>query len=198
MTIQYSELQLDALRELANIGSGNAATALSNMLARPVEIAVPSASAVPLAEAVDAVGDAEAIVTGVTIAVSGDLDALVLLVFTPDQAAALCRMLGVEPDSEWGASALGEVGNILGCSYINALGSMAGMALEPSPPETVADMLGAIVSTALVAGVQATDLTLLLDSKLEVEGTACSFAFVFVPAARGVAELLERLGVGGS
>lgn len=196
MTIQYSELQLDALRELANIGSGNAATALSNMLGRTIDIAVPAANAVTLAEAVDGVGDPGEIVTGVLIAVDGDLPALVLLVFTPEQAAALCGLLGVESGGEWGVSALGEVGNILGCSYITALSALTGFDLEPSPPQTVDDMLGAIVSTALVAGAQATDLALLLDSKMDVEGTECSFAFIFVPASDRVPSLLDALGVG--
>lgn len=197
MTIQYSELQLDALGELANIGSGNAATALSMMLGREVAITVPSAKAAQLADAVDAIGDPAELVSGVVISVSGELEALVLLVLTPDQAEALCALLGVECDSEVGLSALGEVGNILGGSYLTALGAMTGMALEPSPPQTVVDMLGAIVSTALVAGLDSTDLALLLDSRLSVDGSSCSFAFLFVPAADGVVELLRRLGVGG-
>ena len=195
MTTHYSELQLDALRELANIGSGNAATALSTMLGRPINISVPSAFAVPLAEAVETVGPADLEVTGVVIPVEGDLEALVLLVFTPAEAATLCRLLGVEPDTDVGVSALAEVGNILGCSYIGGLAALAGLDMSPHPPETIVDMLGAILSSALVTGVQASDLALLLDSKLEIEGEACSFVFVFVPDEAGVAGLLQRLGV---
>jgi chemotaxis protein CheC len=195
VTIQYSEMQLDALRELSSIGSGNAATSLSKLLGRPVEIAVPTANAVPLAEAVEAVGPADELVTGVVIPVSGGLEALVLLVFSPEDAAGLCGLLGVSVDDELGVSALGEVGNILGCSYIGALAGLTGISLDPSPPECVSDMLGAIVATVLTAGVHSTDLALLLDSKMEIEGAACSFAFVFVPDAEGVIALLERLGV---
>ena len=196
MTTNYSELQLDALREAANIGSGNAATALSNLLGRPIGLSVPDAKALPLADAVDELGDPESFVTGVVIVVGGDLDALVLLVFTPAEAAALCELLGVEAESDWGISALGEVGNILGCSYITALGGLTGMSILPSPPETASDMLGAIVSTALVAGLESSDLAIILDSKLEVGGTESSFGFLFIPAVRGVAQLLDRLGVG--
>jgi chemotaxis protein CheC len=196
VTTNYSDLQLDALREAGNIGSGNAATALSNLLGRPIGISVPDARALPLADAVDELGDPESFVTGVLITVGGDLDALVLLVFTPEEAAALCALLGVEMDSEWGSSALGEVGNILGCSYITALGTLTGMTVTPRPPETVSDMLGAIVSTALVAGLESSDVAIIMDSKLDVGGTASSFGFLFIPAVRGLADLLDRLGVG--
>ena len=68
-----TELQLDALRELANIGSGNASTSLAAMVGRPIHVSVPRALALPLADAVEAVGDAEDTVTGVALGVLGDL-----------------------------------------------------------------------------------------------------------------------------
>jgi chemotaxis protein CheC len=196
VTVQYSDLQLDALRELANIGSGSAATSLSNLLGLPVDISVPSSSALSLGDAVDAVGPPDAIVTGVVIPVFGDLDGVVLLIFAPAEAATLCGLLGVDPADPVALSALGEVGNILGCAYVGALGTLAGMELEPRPPECVEDMLGAIVSTVLVAGVETNGLALMLDSKMEIEGVECSFAFVFVPDSTAVQELLTRLEVG--
>src|SRR5215210_1434950 len=139
-------MQLDALREVANIGSGNAATALASMLGLPVELAVPSAAALPLAEAVDAAGPAEQVVSSVTLPVFGDMDALVLLLFPTGDAATLCGLLGVDADAdpEMALSALGEIGNILGSSYVGALEAMTGLALEPRPPQTVTDMVGAI------------------------------------------------------
>ena len=191
----YTEMQLDALRELANIGSGTAATALSAMLGRPVDISVPSARALPLAEAVEAVGDAEAEVTGVVLPVFGSIDAIVLLVFSPESAATLVRLLGVDPDDEMAASALCEIGNIVGCSYIGAFAAMTGLALEPSPPSLATDMLGAIVTSVLAGAALETDVALLLDSALTVEGEECSFGFMLVPTADGVHELLTCLGM---
>jgi chemotaxis protein CheC len=193
----YSDLQLDALRELANIGSGTAATALSTMLGRAIDVSVPSAVALPLAEAVDAVGAAESVVTAVALPIFGDLEAIVVLLFKPEDASAICGLLGVEADSEWGLSALGEIGNILGSSYVGALGSMTGLTMEPRPPETVSDMLGAIVASVLSVNTESTSLALLLDSDLIVEGAECSFSFMLVPTPEGVDDLLNRLGVGG-
>jgi chemotaxis protein CheC len=193
----YTELQLDALRELANIGSGTASTALSSMIGRSIDVSVPNARVLSFADAVDAAGPAEATVTSVVIPIFGDMDALVLLVFNDHDAEALCGLLGVEAGTEWGLSALGEVGNILGTSYVNALGQMTGLEMEPRPPQTATDMLSAIVATVLAAGAGASDVALMLDSDLIVEGESCSLSFMLVPEENGVNELLVRLGVGG-
>ncbi len=192
----YTELQLDAMRELANIGSGQAATALASMLGKEVELSVPRALALPLADAVDAVGPAEKTVSSVVLPIFGDIDALVLLLFPTDDAATLCGLLGVEAGTEVGDSAIGEIGNILGTSYINALASMAGLAIEPKPPHVVTDMLGAIVASLLSQTVGETDSALVLDTGLAVAGVQCELSFLMLPTTGGIAELLGRLGVG--
>jgi chemotaxis protein CheC len=192
---QYTELQLDALRELANIGSGTASTALSGMLGRSVDISVPKAQALPFAEAVEAAGDAETEVTGIVLGIVGEMQGTVLLLVPPADADAMCRMLGVEPDDEFALSALGEIGNIVGTSYINALASMTGIEIEPTPPATATDMLGAIVESVLAGAAMSGDVALLLDSNLVVEGEDCSISFLLVPDQGGVELLLSRLGL---
>jgi chemotaxis protein CheC len=192
----YSDLQIDALRELANIGSGTAATALSGMLGRPVDISVPNPLLLPLNDAVDAVGTGDAEVTGVAIGIVGDLDATVLMLFTPETEAVLCPLLGVEAQTEIALSALQEIGNILGASYTGALGMMTGLELEPTPPQGAKDMLAAIVASVLLAPGEDREAVLLLDSDLTVEGgDECSPSFMFIPSAGGVNELLARLGL---
>jgi chemotaxis protein CheC len=193
---QFSDLQLDALRELANIGSGTASTALSSMLSRSVDISVPTAAALPFADAVEAVGPAERVVTGVVIGVHGDMTATVLLLLGDGDAATLCGLLGVDPADELAASAVGEIGNIVGASYINALSAMTGLTLEPEPPQSATDMLAAIVATVLAGRATGDDIALVLDSDLTVEGEDCSISFLLVPSSGGVQELLTRLGLG--
>jgi chemotaxis protein CheC len=195
VSTQYTELQLDALRELANIGSGTASTALSAMLGRSVDISVPKAQALPFAEAVDAAGPAEQDITGIVLGIVGEMNGTVLLLVPPADADALCRMLGVEPDDEYALSALGEIGNIVGTSYINALASMTGMDIEPTPPATATDMLGALVASVLAGQAHAGDVALMLDSNLLVEGEDCSVSFLLVPDQGGVDLLLSRLGL---
>jgi chemotaxis protein CheC len=192
----YSELELDALRELANIGSGTAATALSQMLARTIDVSVPTALALPLHEAVETVGDAELVVTGVVLPVFGDLDGLTVLLFEEHDANRVCELLGVDPGSDFAVSALAEIGNILCSSYLGAIVSMTGLRIEPGPPQTACDMLGAIVESVLAIGAQSNDVALLLDSDIRIEGEESSFTFMLVPSAAGVAELLARLGLG--
>ena len=192
---RYSELQLDALRELANIGSGNAATALSSLLGRPIEVSVPSALALPFADAIDAIGAPDQEVVAVALPLTADVPGTVLMLFAPEDAATLCGLLGVDADSELGRSALGEIGNILGSSYVGALATMTGLRLEPHPPLTTSDMLGAVVAAVLAESAGESDLALLLDSDLFVEGERCAFTFMLVPDAGGVAVLLATLGL---
>jgi chemotaxis protein CheC len=195
--MELNDMQLDGLREISNIGSGTAATALSSMLGLTVDLNVPRALALELADAVDAVGHPEDAATAVVLGVFGDLEATVVLLFDPESAATVCTLLGVDPaDTEMALSALGEVGNILGSSYVGAMGQMAGLDLEPQPPVAIADMLGAIVASALASTAADTDLALLLDSEMKVEGAECKFGVLFVPSAEGVGLLLAGLGLG--
>jgi chemotaxis protein CheC len=189
-------MQLDALRELANIASGTAATALSQMLGREVEISVPRALALPLADAVDACGPADATVSGVVIPLEGDISGLVLLLIPTEHSEKLCRLLGVEPGSEVGDSALCEIGNILGTSYLNGLAAMTGMYLGPCPPHLATDMLGAIVVSLLAQTAGHSDTALVLDSELDLADEPCSISFLMLPTAGSVTALLTPLGLG--
>lgn len=196
MRTNYTEIELDALRELANIGAGTAATSLSGLLGMPIDVAVPTAAAMTLADAIDATGPAELCVTGVAIALDGDLAGSALMLFADEDVATLCGLLGLEPDSEYAASALGEVVNILCASYLGALGDMTGLRIELGPPEQVVDMLGAIVGSILAMSAGASDVALMLDSALIIEGRACSLSFLLIPSADGVDGLLAQLGLG--
>lgn len=195
MSVRYTDMQLDALRELANIASGTAATSLSQMLGREVDLNVPKAFAVPLADAVDSSGDASELVTGVALALEGEIDGIVLLLIKQDGIETLCNLLGVEPGSEVGNSAVGEIGNILGASYLNALSSMTGLSLMPSTPTIVTDLLGAIVASLLAQTVGHGDVALVLDSELDITGEPCAISFMLLPNAGGADNLLAPLGL---
>ncbi len=197
MTTQYTDLQLDALRELANIASGNAATALSQMLGQEVELRVPRALALPMADAVDAAGSPDEVVSGVVLSLEGDVGGLVLLLIPEEDARMLCRLLGAEPGTEVGDSALAEIGNILGTSYLNAIASMTGLSLMPSPPFVATDLLGAIVASLLAQTVGDSDLALVLDSELVLADNPCSLSFLLLPASGHADDLLSPLGLAG-
>ena len=195
MTPRYTDLQLDALRELANIASGNAATALAQMLGREVDLNVPRVLALPLADAVEACGSPEDSTVSVVIPLDGDVTGVVLLLIEPEGAEALCKLLGVDAWDEIGESALREIGNILGTSCLNALASMTGLHLEPRPPHLTTDMLGAVVSSLALSQTASTELVLVLDSELAVANEPCSISFVLLPTEGGVSDLLAPLGL---
>lgn len=195
MSASFSDMQLDALRELANIASGTAATALSQMLGREVDLSVPRALALPLADAVDTAGDPADTVTGVALQVEGEIEGIVLLLVREAGAVNLCKLLGVDAGTEVGDSALAEIGNILGASYLNALASMTGLELMPSPPRVVSDLVGAIVSTVLAQTIAHGDTALVLDSELNITGEPCAISFMLLPEAGGAERLLARLGL---
>jgi chemotaxis protein CheC len=191
----FTDMELDALRELANIGSGNAGTALGSMLGKSVDISVPTAAVMPLADAVAIAGQPDELRHGVVVPIVGDMDAIVVLLFPDPDARTLCGIYGIEPSTPDGKSMLGEVGNILGTSYINVLAQMVGMELEPAPPQVVEDMLGAILESVLLGRGQDVDQALILDSDLIVEDEECSLSFLLLPSTGGIKQLLEKLGL---
>jgi len=195
VTHPYTHAQLDALRELSNVASGTAATALSQLLGREVELNVPLVQSVSLLDAIQDSGDEE-MLSGVAIPVEGDLDAVVLMLIGAGHGETLCRLLGVEPGSELADSALREIGNILGASYLGALGSMTGLSLFPSPPQLGRTGLGSLLADALAERADATDDVLMLDSELELADEVCSLTFLLLPSTHTAFELLAPFGLG--
>lgn len=150
-TMQLKENQLDALREMANIGAGHAATALSGMLGSTVMISVPRINVATLAEMPRIVSESEEPVAAVLLHMLGDLTGRTLLVFPRAAALRLAQLLLRRPivsSAEFGKmeqSAINEVGNILSSAYMNALASCMGMMLLPSPPSLAVDVSSVVL-----------------------------------------------------
>jgi chemotaxis protein CheC len=184
-----SEMQQSALREVGNIGSGQAATALSTMIASEVNISYAEALLVTASEAAGLLGsplETSAIVETPILNEGGR----VMMVFAGDSSSRLCGLLGVNPNDEMGHSALREVGNILSTSYMNAICTLTGMELEPAPPRLDVDLLGTLLER--LGDGPGDDVVVLLRSSLSIPGDA-GFTFTFVPQLTAVEELLERL-----
>lgn len=193
---EYTEVQIDALREVANTGSGHAAGDLSEMLGRSFEISVPRAVVTDITNAIDTLGGAEAEVSAVGIRVGGDLEAMLVAMFTPDQARNLCMLLGIDVDSDMGRSVLQEVGNVLACAYAAVLAEMSGISWEVHPPDVLTDMLGSIVASLIASTTRDIMSVLLIDSTLSVNEANAQMSVLFVPYDDGIDQLLQRLGVG--
>ena len=194
MSDNLSPFALDALGEVSNIGSGHAATALSQMIGRSVDLTVPDSRVVPLAEATALLGEPEEEVVAVLTPITGGMEAQVLLVIDLESAGNLCAMLGVEAMSEMGMSALCEIGNILTSSYLNAISQFTGVPLEPSPPMAAVNMLGALVDGTLAMAAAESDGVLILRTAVAIEGDTSGVNFTFVTTGELTA-LLAGLGL---
>ena len=146
--------QLDALREVANIGAGHAATALSTMTGATIMISVPQLNIAPLEEVPPQVSAPEEPVAAVLMHMLGDLSGRTLLVFPKPTAVRLSELMLRRPpgsSKEFGPleqSAIKEAGNILSGAYMNALAEFMGLMLLPSPPSLAVDMSSAVLTTA--------------------------------------------------
>lgn len=150
------DLQLDALKEVANIGAGHAATALSQLTDRRIMISVPEIAITRLEDIPATFGDPENVVAAVLMHVLGDLTGRTLLLMPEANARLLCDLLlrrapgTTEALGELEESSLKEAGNILAGAYLNALSDFMGMMLLPSVPSLVVDLSGAVLTTAFL------------------------------------------------
>ena len=147
----YSNLQLDALREVSNIGVGNAATALSTLLGTKIDMSVPSVNMVELNELLTKSG--EDVVVGIIVRVVGDIPGNILILFEEDMAENVIDYLvgsNAGIDSEMGNSVLCEVGNILSGSYMNAIAQFTKLFVNASVPAVAYDMMSAILATTFM------------------------------------------------
>lgn len=151
---ELKTMQLDALRETANIGAGHAATALSQMTGSKIMISVPTITIASLEDIPAQIEDGEEPIAAVMMHMLGDLTGRTLLVFSRPTAIRLAEMMLRRmkgSHSELGdleQSAIREAGNILSGAYMNALSDFMGLMLLPSPPSLVVDMSAAVLTTA--------------------------------------------------
>jgi chemotaxis protein CheC len=197
--------QLDALREIGNIGAGTAATALSQMTGAPVRLGIPKVSLLPVEEIPGRTGEPERTVAVMLLGVHGDVTGHMLFVMDEASARGVVSSLmggfggGGDDDarfSEIELSALQEIGNIVAGSYLNALAQITGLRLEPTPPAIGVDAAGALIGTALAEVAMYSDTAILIESELG-DGEAPSAGDVlFIPTAEALGTVLSRLGLG--
>ena len=198
--IKIDENMLDILKELANIGVGNAVTSLSQMLGEEkINMDVPVATLVPLQDVPDFLGGGEIPVAGVYIQSAGDVNLTVLFVLSLESASKMISNLipgaGGELD-EMGVSALIEVGNILTASYLNAISMMTELQLLPSPPQLAVDMSGAIISTVMAEAHLIDDEVVLLQTTINTIESQIGGNILILPDYGALEKIFALLGLG--
>lgn len=195
----FTEEQIDALREVSNIGAGHAATALAQLTDQRIMISVPEIRVVRAGEAEAAVGGEGGEVAAVRMSMLGDLTGTTLLMFDKEVALVLCdRMLGREMGSsseldDMAESVLKELGNILAAAYMNALAKLMGMALMPTVPELLVDSSEAIIKAALPE----TDTVLIFETAFRSTDADFEFGgqFMLFPDPGSIRAILDSINV---
>lgn len=202
MTIKLDSLsleQLDALKELGNIGAGNAATALSQILNKKVDMSVPRVKVYPIEEIPELFGGSENIVAGVLLRMFGDMQGSLMFLLDEESALKLLDMMmvtGIDHiTDEISMSALMEVGNIISSSYLNSLSFFSNLTIVPSTPAFAYDMAGAILGTILYEVSEMSDQVLLIETDFLGNGEAIKGHFFVLPDLPSLGSLLKSVGV---
>lgn len=195
--LNLKPIQLDALREVGNIGAGNAATALSQLINRKVDMTVPAVNVVPFDDIFSRIGGEE-VVIGVIVRVLGDTPGNILFIFEKEIALNLIETLvGEKSDqiTEMGNSVLCEVGNIISSSYMNSIARFTNLVITASVPAVTYDMLGAILSTTFIESGQFDDMVLDIETIFLQNNQEISGHFYYVPMPGSLEKMLGALGV---
>lgn len=200
---QLQDMHLDVLKELGSIGSGNAASALSELLQCNTDIAVPSVKVLDFSDAVNFLGGPENIAIGMLISISGDITGMMLYVLQQSFASRMTKALfGSEIENllemnDMEKSFISEVGNIMGGSYINAIAALTGMTIDISVPVMTVDMVGAILSVPVIEYAQVGNKALFIDDSFKIDGGEIKSNMILVPEMESLETLFTRLGVSG-
>ncbi|MBQ2802951.1 MAG: chemotaxis protein CheC [Lachnospiraceae bacterium] len=197
---KVTESYYDVLKEIGNIGAGNAMTALSQMLQCKVDMKVPQVKLLDFAEVGAMVGGEEQIMVSVFLGVEGDITGSMMFLVEEKSAKHLINklMMGMLPESdefsEMELSAMQEVGNIITGAYLNSLSTLTNLKIYPSPPALSVDMAGAILSVPAIQFGTLGDKILLIQSQfydeVEIDGY-----FILIPDIESYSKILTSLGI---
>jgi chemotaxis protein CheC len=197
---RLDEVQLDAIREVGNIGAGHAATALSQLIGKKVNISVPRVLCVPVSEATAVVGGPQALIAGVTMHVLGDIAAKIALILPRTSALQLAGLLTNQNTEERQVltvlehSAIKEAGNILAGAYLNALTEFLGMMLLQSVPQLIFDLASAVMAEITKGMAGDTDVIYIETEFMEARQTI-SGHFLMIPEKNSLDLVLKAIRV---
>ena len=198
---QLKALQLDALREVANIGAGHAATALSQMTGQTIMISVPQLTIAPLEDVPNQIEAPEEPVAAVLMKMLGDLTGLTLLVFSHQAARRVAGLMLKRPVGETlgelEQSAIKEAGNILSAAYMNALSEFMGMILLPSPPSLAIDLSDAVLNSTYLEIAKGSEYVFCVESEFQLieNGERLRGFFLLMPDVTSLNAILRAIRV---
>ena len=198
---ELSSLEIDTLREIGSIGTGNAATALSTLLKREVRITLPEVRIMGYNEAIEWIGGPEAVTAGVLVRMSGQMNGIMLSVQQLEfvnlvlESMVGTKISGYEELDDMGRSALEEVGNITISTFINALSGLSDISLELTVPAFAVDMQGAILAVPMAEYGGTSDYLMTIGGNFVCDNKQVPCRLLLSPDIRSLNFLLKKLGV---
>lgn len=201
---KLEDSQFDVLKEIGNIGAGNATTALATMLNIKVDMSVPNVALLPFDNISSFIGSEEQTVVGILLEIQGDIDGMMMFLFDMKSAHNLVNSLmmrdvhqdenGMADFSEMEMSALNEIGNIVSGSYLSALSGLTGMKMVSSVPALSIDMLGALLSVPAIEFGKYGDKLLMIQSEFGEDDFVTGY-FLLIPELESYDKILTSLGM---
>ncbi|HOB15867.1 MAG TPA: CheY-P phosphatase CheC [Defluviitoga sp.] len=200
---KIDDQKLDVLKELGNIGAGNAATSISMMLGKKVKITVPSAEVIPVSDLWKKFKDPENIAAGSMVEIEGEIKGALLFLLGAEETKSVIELLMLpRPNDltnmdELTTSAIGEIANIMCSSYITALSNFTGLNVHSMPPKVVVDMLSAIVSETSLITTNGGDYVILIQTDILVEDIEDKVKgyLIYISDEVNTEKILESLGM---
>ena len=199
---QLNAVHMDVLREIGNIGSGNAASSLASLMGVTVDITVPTVKLLGFSETVEFLGGPEKIAIGMLVGLTGDITGMMLYILQKSFANEMLKaVMGKEVDDlfeldEMDQSFISEIGNIMAGSYVNAISSLTGLTIDISVPNLTVDMVGAILSVPAVEFAKVGDKVLFIDDSFMAGSGEIKSNMILVPETDSLELLFTKLGVG--
>ena len=195
---EMSDRYFDVLREIGNIGAGNATTALSTMLGARIDMMVPKVRLMEFKEVGTTLGGEEQLVAGIYLEVNGDIHGSIMFIQKKESARAMVQKLMGMPSTgddftEMELSALKEIGNVITGAYLNSLATLTNLTIYPSVPDVCIDMAGAILSVPAIQFGAISDKMLLIQTDF-ADDVDLSGYFILVPDEESDAKILHALG----
>jgi len=197
---ELNPLHFDVLKEIANIGAGNATTALSKMLNAKVDMKVPCIQFMEFKELAEGIGGAENLVVGILLTLDIGIEGMMMFVLERDSAEQIVNLLmgksgKLDEFTEMDLSALQEIGNIIAGSYLSAISAFTNMTISASVPYLSIDMAGAILSVPAIEFSKISDKALLIETEFGDKDTIINGYFILIPTLDAFATIFSALGL---
>lgn len=199
---KLNDMYIDVLREIGNIGAGNATTAVSNMLNLKIDMKVPVVTLLPVEKITSSIGSEDEVIVGIMLGVEMDISGNMMFLLDMKSAHHLVnRLMGRdlsynEDFDDMDLSALKEIGNIMSSSYLSALAGLTHMTISPTVPFVTIDMAAAILSVPAVQFGMMGDNALMIKTEFGDEEDIRGY-FILMPDEDSYEKILTSLGITG-